>query len=236
MRRPETTRPPPPRLRGPRIISSVKKLLPVGLALSLLAARQPAFAQDTADAPAPFLVRVNFKSTESARAIIHEMRSGKQICTTPCTAEVMVGTRLRVAFEGHEDEPHEFTVSGTQGMQADLLIDRGGGGGRAGGIVMTSVGGAGVFFGFLATVLADKSADPDLFRSIGIASMVGGAAVAGLGILFIVNRTHEPAVDERRAKDIVRRSEILRSDMVAAGARDTFALPAPQQVGWTFRF
>jgi hypothetical protein len=207
----------------------------------LAAATRPAFAQSAPSPPPAGIVRVNFRSPKGP-ATIYDRANGRLLCTTPCTADVPIGAPLRVTLEGGEDEPHDFAVTADSGSMANIEIKRGGTGALVGGIVMASIGGLLVITGLVFIGLAEALEDGSVFyedlsetyRTVGIVQLVAGIGVGVGGLVLLANRTNEATTKQKPSS--ASRTDILRGDLAAAGARDPMIMPARQQLGWTFAF
>ena len=150
----------------------------------------------------PDSVRVHFSAAKSAIPGRLWARKGNDaeyslVCTSPCTADIPVGTPLRVTLLEHDDEPYDFTLTTERGRDIELMARRGGRGAVAGGIVMIGVGGVTALVGLLLTAisLADIP-EQSAFRTAGFITLgVGGGLTVG-GIAVLSGRTWEPSVKQ----------------------------------------
>jgi hypothetical protein len=122
----------------------------------------------------------------------------KEECSMPCTVQLPSGARVRIVIEGHDDDAGEIVLEGEDGRDVDVVVSRGGRGGFVAGIVFLSVGGAAALIGAGLVAMksighrsSDESSSTD---TIGGIMFLSGAAVAGVGVVLLLNRSYEPRV------------------------------------------
>ena len=156
----------------------------------------------TQSTPPTDSVRVHFSAAKSAIPGRLWARKGNDaeysmVCTSPCIADIPVGTPLRVTLLEHDDEPYDFTLTTERGRDIELMARRGGRGAVAGGIVMIGVGGVTALVGLLLTALSLADIpEQSAFRTAGFITLgVGGGLTVG-GIAVLSGRTWEPSVKQ----------------------------------------
>lgn len=168
----------------------------------VLAASLTQSTQTTPSTPPSDAVRVHFSTAKSAipgRLWARKANDAEYsfVCTSPCTADIAVGTPLRVTLLEHDDEPYDFTLTTDRGRDIEVTARRGGRGAVAGGIVMIGVGGVTALVGLVLTAisLADIP-EQSAFRTAGFITLgVGGGLTVG-GIAVLSGRTWEPSVKQ----------------------------------------
>lgn len=158
--------------------------------------------QSTQSAPPATSVRVHFSTAKSAipgRLWAKRGNDGEYslVCTSPCIADIPVGTPLRVTLLEHDDEPYDFTLTSDRGWEIDLTARRGGRGAVAGGIAMVGVGGVTALVGLILTAISFADIpEQSAFRTAGFITLgVGGGLTVG-GIAVLSGRTWEPSVKQ----------------------------------------
>lgn len=200
----------------------------VGLAMTLLSAR--ANAEETpplppsgaaASARPAGTVRLSlrsYRSKELARLYVaRENGAYAFVCQSPCKADVIPGTPLRVTL-GDSSEPHDFVMSGHPGSDLDVEVRPASKGPLAGGIVMVSLGAPTALVGLILLAVSGigSSSDADL-RTAGLVVLgVGGAVTVG-GIALIANRSHEPRIrEDEHGGDRAERATDSRANVFAS--------------------
>ena len=147
-------------------------------------------------------VRVQFSAAKSKiPGRLWARRGGGEaysiVCTSPCTADIAVGTPLRVTLLEHDEEPYDFTLTSDRGRDIELIARRGGRGAVAGGIVMTAVGGVTALVGvILAAISLADIPNQSSIRTAGFITLgIGGGLTIG-GIAVLSGRTWEPSVKQ----------------------------------------
>jgi hypothetical protein len=221
--------------------------------LSVALSARPAAAQEAPQEAAPVassvpVVRIHFRTyhgKQHARVYAHRADdSWAVVCDAPCTIDSPVGTELRITIGNYEEEPHTFVVPGDVGPEMDLEIKPASIAPLVGGIVMMGTGGAVAFVGLIAIAIANAEHSlrgADDLQTVGIVVTGVGVATAAGGLLWLVNRSHEPRTNEkphRPGSRVYGRNETLLGDVAAARPRDlTSAVPAavaPLRLGFTF--
>ncbi|HSO34121.1 MAG TPA: hypothetical protein VLT33_16415 [Labilithrix sp.] len=245
-----------------RALASALVLLSVALTAGTAAAQEAApqaAAPQEAAPPGPAavvvatastapVVRVHFRSyrgKQHARVYAHRPDdSWATVCDLPCTVDSPVGTELRITIGNYEEEPHSFIVPGDVGPEMDVEVKPASVGPVVGGIVMMGTGGVFVLVGLVAIAIANAERSlrgADDLQTVGIVVTGIGAATAAGGLLWLLNRSHEPRTTEkphRPGSRVYGRNETLLGDVAAARPRDpTSSVPAPLaplRLGFTF--
>ena len=163
------------------------------------------------------------------------------VCATPCTVDVAAGTELRLTMGSYEDEPHSYIVPGDQGSEVNVEVKPASVGPLVGGIVMMGAGGAFAVVGLLMLSVAEigRGASGDGFKTAGYVVLGIGAVSAVGGLLWLLNRSHEPRTyDSPTRRQVYGRAETLLGDVATLRPRDpSTSVPPPAtplRYGFTF--
>lgn len=163
----------------------------------------------------------SYKNKEAARLFVeHPNGAYAFVCQSPCKADVVPGTNLRVTL-GDSEEPHDFQMSGNPGTDVDLEVRPASKGALAGGIVMVSLGGATAIVGLLLLAVAalPRIDDDSGLRTAGFICLGAGGGLTFGGIALIAGRSREPRIrqDEHggdKTSASASRAEVFRGDLV----------------------
>jgi hypothetical protein len=187
------------------------------------------------------LVRVHlraYKNRDVARLYVQQGPDRWALaCSSPCKVDLAPGALVRVTLGDDYDEPHDFSLQTEGGREIELEVRPASKGALAGGIVMTSLGGITMLVGLVLVAVAGSSStavtNKDGLRTAGgVCLALGGGLTIG-GILLMVNRSHEPRV-QQQSYDALRGSAEddapRRSALAPLGA----SIPTPLSVGFVF--
>jgi hypothetical protein len=204
---------------------------------------QPPPPPPTSPSGTPGTVHANFHALRGKSTFVYRAEGEDHwvtVCSAPCEADLPPATRLRVVYDGNDEEPHDFTLDGNAGSRTDVEVRPASKGALAGGIVMTSVGGLTALIGLLlAAVSTSDNLTTNDKSSLGTAGFVciviGGGLTVG-GILVMVNRSREPRVKQDTDVHYYKgREPYGLLDDVPSHARVAIPLP-PTPLGATIHF
>lgn len=180
-----------------------------------------------------------FKDKGTARLYIHRTDGSYAfVCASPCTADMAVGSELRVTLANNDEEPHTFVLPGDLGPEVDLEVRPPSVGSLVGSIVLMGSGGAlvlsGLLFLALSGIRVDSSAGGTVtnsYKPIGYTFIGLGVACAAGGLIWLLTRSQEPRVQGAPyypPAPVYGRGETLLGDVAMQKPRDpTTAIVAP---------
>ncbi len=116
----------------------------------------------------------------------------------------------------YEEEPHSYIVPSDEGSEVSVEVKPASVGPLVGGIVMMGVGGAFVISGLFLLAVSDlNTTGADQLKTAGYVITGIGAVSAVGGLLWLLNRSHEPRTTDGPIRQTYGRAETLLGDVAA---------------------
>ncbi len=161
---------------------------------------------------------------------------------------------MRVTYNDHEDDPHDFDSSARVGEELAVEVKGPSAAPVIGGAIMMGVGGVSIISGVVVVALADDTKSSgilytkDELKTIGYVTIGIGAAIAIAGVIWFATKSSEPRIDaytyrgeeryDERGRRRRSRADVFLDDQANAKPHDPLApvAPASTPLGWSFAF